>query len=264
MRIAIIGSGYVGLATKALLGKDAGHEISMYDKPVPYKALAGCKAVFICVPTPTRRGAKCRGTRGQCDTRIVDNVIKNARQFCNAWIVIRSTVELGYTKSANKKYGRVVFQPEFFREASFLEDVKLRKWEVVGSDNRGREAADFKLLLEGLYRKKQVYFVNSGEAELMKYAVNSYLGTKVIWANEMKGVCDKWSLKWDNVRKLITLDARIEDDHLQVTNEGGFGGKCLPKDIKALIFSGILKNADMSLLKAVDRKNRTLRTAPEK
>lgn len=95
---------------------------------------------------------------------------------------------------------------------------------------------------------------------MVKYMANCFLATKVIFANEMFDVCEKLGIKYEEMKKMVVEDRRIHDSHLDITSNGGFGGKCFPKDLLALRALAKSKGANTDILDAVWKKNLSVRT----
>ena len=259
MIIGIIGQGYVGTAIKE--GFKQHYEIFTYDKYDEEKSTANLwtlalrsNVIFVCVPTPMNAD-------GTCHTDIVESVVKEIDD-CNhehkPIVVIKSTVPPGTTDRLHNKYKNidVIFNPEFLTEANFLEDFKNQSRIILGGVRRGTN------LLRQVYSKvfphATIVKTGSKTAEMTKYFINSFLATKVSFANEMKILCDGIDIDYDKVVEYSTYDERLGKSHWAVPGpdgEFGFGGHCLPKDISALV-NGY---DDMELLKTVLQVNDKVR-----
>ena len=259
MIIGIIGQGYVGTAIK--VGFEPHYEIATYDKYDEEKSTANLwtltlrsNVIFVCVPTPMN-------TDGTCHTDIVESVVKEIDD-CNhkhkPIVVIKSTVPPGTTDRLHKKYKNidVIFNPEFLTEANFLEDFKNQSRIILGGVRRGTN------LLRQVYSKvfphATIVKTGSKTAEMTKYFINSFLATKVSFANEMKILCDSIDIDYDKVVEYSTYDERLGKSHWAVPGPDGslgFGGHCLPKDVSALV-NGY---DDMELLQAVLQVNDKVR-----
>ena len=259
MIIGIIGQGYVGTAIKE--GFQQHYEIFTYDKYDEEKSTANLwtlalrsNVIFVCVPTPMNAD-------GTCHTDIVESVIKeidDCKHEHKPTVVIKSTVPPGTTDRLHKKYKNidVIFNPEFLTEANFLEDFKNQTRIILGGVRRGTN------LLRQVYSKvfphATIVKTGSKTAEMTKYFINSFLATKVSFANEMKILCDGIDIDYDKVVEYSTYDERLGKSHWAVPGpdgELGFGGHCLPKDISALV-NGY---DDMELLKTVLQVNDKVR-----
>ena len=270
MTIGIVGQGYVGTAIKS--GFEKHYTLETYDKYDGFKStvqlfdlVAECKVIFVCVPTPMNKD-------GSCHTDIVEDVVKeidkwverhyrdaiyDAQQKRNPIVVIKSTVPPGTTDRLHKKYKNldVIFNPEFLTEANFLEDFKNQTRIILGGTRKGTT------ILRQVYSKvfphATIVKTGSKTAEMVKYFINSFLGTKVSFANEMKIICDKIGIDYDKVVEYATYDDRLGKSHWAVPGpdgDYGFGGHCLPKDI-----SSIVSEFDSELLKSVLEVNDNVR-----
>ena len=252
MNIGIVGLGYVGTAIKS--GFEKHYELETYDKYDESKSTCDladlvekCKVIFVCVPTPMNKD-------GSCHTDIVEGVIKDIDKWCYAYwgnydldkntidtkpiVVIKSTVPPGTTDRLHRKYKSVdvIFNPEFLTEANFLEDFKNQTRIILGGTRKGTN------ILRQVYSKvfphATIVKTGSKTAEMVKYFINSFLGTKVSFANEMKQICDKIDIDYDKVVEYATYDGRLGKSHWAVPGpdgDYGFGGHCLPKDISAIV-----------------------------
>ncbi|MBD0382142.1 hypothetical protein [Paenibacillus sedimenti] len=246
MRVGIIGYGHVGKAIHALFPSAA-----IYDEPMQIGSKAVVNesdVVFVCVPTPPRQD-------GTCDTSIVEEVI--------AWlaakvIVIRSTVPVGFTDQQKEATGkRIVFQPEYYGETVDhpFADLHYRTWLTFGG-----AAEDVRLVI-GAYQ--QVYnaevrirITDAKTAELAKYMENCFLALKVTFCNEFFDIAGAHGIDYNELREVWLEDPRIGRSHTFVYEEKrGYAGKCLPKDVSALIGLAEEKGVNVDLMKSVDKRN---------
>ncbi len=255
--IGIIGYGIVGKATA--YGFKDGNNIKYYDKYKDSDSLRDVvkfsEFIFVCLPTPYKKD--------KIDLSIMDeNIDKIAELSKNTdkIIIIKSSVVPGTTRNYSKKYknNKFCFNPEFLTEANYLEDFVNADRIVIGADND-----KIGLRVINLYRerfpKTPIYNTDLTTAEMVKYMANCLLATKVIFANEIYDLCEKLGIEYEEVKKMVSADRRIGATHLDVTSARGFGGKCFPKDIIALI--GLYKELgiDSSLLETFWRKNLRIR-----
>ncbi|HEV2158233.1 UDP-glucose/GDP-mannose dehydrogenase family protein [Bradyrhizobium sp.] len=282
MRIAMIGTGYVGLVSGACFA-DFGHDVTCVDKDekkiaalhrgeIPIyepgldelvatnvkakrldfttdlsKPVADADAVFIAVGTPSRRGD------GHADLSYVYAAAKEIAQSLTGFTVVvtKSTVPVGtgdeverIIREANPKADVVVASnPEFLREGAAIRDFKFPDRVVVGtSDERGRK------VMGDIYRplslnQAPLMFTARRTAEMIKYAANAFLATKITFINEIADLSEKVGANVQEVARGIGLDNRIGTKFLHAGP--GFGGSCFPKDTKALI--KIAQDYDVSL-----------------
>ena len=279
-RIAVVGTGYVGLTTGACLAHlghtvvcadiDADKIAKLRDGIIPIvelglaelvtegiasgrlsfvvgsvEAAKNCEVAFLCVPTP-------QGEDGSADLSYVQRAseeISAALPF-EAIVVNKSTVPVGSTKVVEKALKRpdvkVVSNPEFLREGSAVQDFLKPDRVVVGSDD---QAAAMKVasLYDGL--STRVIITDPASAETIKYAANAFLATKLSFINAIAAICEGVGADINDVVVGIGSDKRIGENFLRPGP--GWGGSCFPKDSRALI--KIAEDADYSfdLLKGV-------------
>ena len=254
-RIGIIGVGVVGGALRAFLEKD-GLRPLLYDPGRGLGSLADVDSadlVFACVPTPYRAGT------GFDADALYETV---AGLSGSKTIVIKSTVLPGTTDGLQDRYPqhRFLFNPEFLRESSAVEDFLRPDRQIVGFARQWhRPAAEAVLRL--LPRAPYEAVVPSRSAELIKYATNSFLALKVIFGNELFDLSRALGIEYEDVRDGLAADLRVGPSHLDVHDGGyrGYGGKCLPKDTMALLDLARELEAPLRLLEAAHEVNLSLR-----
>jgi UDPglucose 6-dehydrogenase len=288
MRVAMIGTGYVGLVSGACFA-DFGHEVTCVDKDtgkiaalergempiyepglsdlVSSNARAGrlkfttalapavseANAVFIAVGTPSRRGD------GHADLSFVHEA---AREIAGALegftvVVTKSTVPVGTGDEVERIIHEarpdcecaVVSNPEFLREGAAIRDFKLPDRIVVGTNNaRARET------MSEIYRplylnRSPILFTDRRTAELIKYAANAFLATKITFINEIADLAEKVGADVQEIARGIGLDNRIGTKFLHAGP--GYGGSCFPKDTLALLKTGQDNEAPLRIVEAV-------------
>ena len=262
MKIGIIGQGYVGTAIK--VGFEPYYELETYDKYDESKTTCdlkqlvwGCEVIFVCVPTPMNED-------GSCHTDIVESVIKEIDTYANGLqiVVIKSTVPPGTTDRLDKKYDgvNVIFNPEFLTEANFIEDFKNQTRIILGGTRKGTNK--LRQIYSKVFPTAHIIKTGSTTAEMVKYMTNSYLATKISFANEIKQICDKVDVDYDKVVEYSTLDERLGVTHWVVPGpdgDCGFGGHCLPKDINALISVAHKLGVETKVLESVVETNDKVR-----
>jgi nucleotide sugar dehydrogenase len=192
--------------------------------------------VFVCVPTPMKDS-------GECDTSIVESVVKEISVVDRRkYVVIKSTVTPGTTEKLSEKYSlTLAFNPEFLTEANAYNDFRFQPLIVLGTDDQGINAVLSQIYSEFNTKVENAAYVVSRttkEAELFKYLANSFLATKVIFANEFKLLCDKADVDYNRIAEVAVLDKRLGKTHWKVPGPDGklgFGGSCFPKDTSALL-----------------------------
>lgn len=263
-KLGIIGYGIVGQALAYGFSqpeiKDK-YEIKYYDK---YKdtdtleeVVEGSEFIFIALPTPMK------ADESGIDLSIIEETIAKITPMTNGTdkiIVIKSTVVPGSTTAFEKKHPKTnfAFNPEFLTEANYLEDFVNADRNIVGANN---DSISRRLI--SLYRqrfpKTKVFQTDTTTSEMVKYMANAFLATKVIFANEMYTLCQALGIKYEEVKNMVVADHRIYDSHLDVTTAKGFGGKCFPKDIVALIGRARDLKIEPKLLETVWNINKKIR-----
>src|SRR5579871_2849657 len=298
MRIAMIGTGYVGLVSGACFSefgvdvvcvdKDENKiarlkrgEIPIYEPGLEdlvqnnseagrltfttdlAEAVKGANAVFIAVGTPSRRGD------GHADLSYVYGAAEEIGRALTGYAVIvtKSTVPVGTGREVSRIIKRVrpelafdvVSNPEFLREGSAINDFMRPDRVVIGTDSEQARA-----VLRALYRplyliETPMLFTTIETAELIKYAANAFLATKITFINEMADLCERVGADVQEVAKGIGLDGRIGRKFLHAGP--GFGGSCFPKDCRALVRTAHEAQSPLSIIETVlkvndDRKRR--------
>ena len=292
MKIAMVGSGYVGLVSGACFA-DFGHEVVCIDKDqskidrlhegiMPIfepglaelvesnvkagrltfttelkEGIADAQAIFIAVGTPSRRGD------GHADLTYVYAVAEEVGQNLanDAVVVTKSTVPVGtgdeveriLSASGTKHRVAVVSNPEFLREGAAINDFKRPDRIVIGAeDDFGRE------VMREVYRplflnESPILFVNRRTSELIKYAANAFLATKITFINEMADLCEKVGANVQDVSRGIGMDNRIGSKFLHAGP--GYGGSCFPKDTLALLKTAEDYDSPTRIIEAVVKVN---------
>lgn len=250
-KIGIIGIGMVGGALNYYF-ETAGIETHIYDK---YKHLGSIDEVnstdivFICVPTPYD------DKKNGFDIYYVEDAVNNLAG--EKIVVIKSTVLPGTTEKLQKKFDRhkFLFNPEFLVEKTARNDMCNPDRQIIGSTDKSSDIAEniMKLLPKAPFQK----VISATEAEMVKYFANTFLATKVIFANQMYDMCEKLGINYDVAKECAAADRRIGSSHLDVNfdNYRGYGGKCLPKDMKAFIQLADECGVDLKLHKVVENIN---------
>jgi len=259
-KIGIVGLGYVGGAVRYWFERKR-HKFALYlyDK---YKNIGSLEEVnradiiFVAVSTPFHE-------RGGYDASAVSEVVKNIKD--GKVIVIKSTVLPGSTDSFQKKYPKKIFlfNPEFLRglrTQTILRDFTHPDRQIVGFTNR-RSRKIATRVLQILPQAPFMRIVKAREAEMVKYFANTFLATRVIFANQIYDLCQKLGgIDYDTVKECAGADPRIGFSHFNIFTDGyrGYGGPCLPKDLKSLLQLARQKRLDLELLESVDRVNKKL------
>jgi len=251
-RFTIIGLGFVGSAVYNAM-KDAYYlnvidpKKGDNDTPDKYDNVDG---FIICVPTP-------EGKNGHCDDHLVTDYIERIRLQSHKPILIKSTTDIDTLRKITED--DVTFSPEFLVAANANEDFANQDFAVFGGDN-GRFWYN---VLNSVCNIKQVRFTDIVTAGFVKYTINSFLATKVVFFNELHNLYTQYTNNnsFDHLTELVSLDDRIGNSHMQVPGpdgEFGFGGACFPKDTKA--FSKFATDlSKLELLESTIEINKNLR-----
>jgi UDPglucose 6-dehydrogenase len=292
MRIAIIGTGYVGLVSGACFS-DFGHDVICVDKDeskidalrkgvMPIfepgldqlvarnvaggrlefstdvaAAVDGAEAIFIAVGTPSRRGD------GHADLTYVYSAAKEVAEALTGptVIVTKSTVPVGTGDEVERIVRAtapdidtwVVSNPEFLREGAAIEDFKHPDRIVIGAEE-ARAAEVMREVYRPLYlNKAPLLFTARRTAELIKYAANAFLATKITFINEVADLCEEVGADVQDVARGIGLDGRIGSKFLHAGP--GYGGSCFPKDTLALLKTAEDYQAPLRIVEAVVKVN---------
>ena len=293
MKLAVIGTGYVGLITGACFA-EFGYETICIDRDqhrvnelsnskCPFyepgveelldkhvnktqllsfsssltESINDADIIFITVGTPSKR------LEGEADLSYVWDVAEEISKNINNYsiIVTKSTVPVGTTKeikkiiskNINEKYFDVVSNPEFLREGSAISDFMRPDRVVIGCENKKSEG-----IIRELYRplyliETPIVSTSIESAEIIKYASNSFLATKISFINQVADLCERVGANVQDVAKGMGIDRRIGNKFLH--SGPGYGGSCFPKDVKAFIKTAKKNDVNLSILSAVDKFN---------
>ena len=292
MKLCMIGTGYVGLVSGVCFA-DLGNDVICVDKDetkidslkkgkIPiyepglselvnknYKnkrlnfsknlkeSVKDSDIIFICVGTPTKKGTS------SADLSQVFNVAKEIRTSINKFkiIITKSTVpvttgdeiEKILSRKNNKKKFSVVSNPEFLREGEAIRDFTYPDRVVVGSNDK-RSSKVLRNLYAPLISKGALYLqTNRRAAELIKYASNAFLATKITFINEIANLCEKININVEDISIGMGLDKRIGSRFLRAGP--AYGGSCFPKDTKAITSTADKFKTDLSVIKSVIKSN---------
>lgn len=258
-KIGVMGLGMVGGALfryfKLQRSMVVGDRLFGYDPAKGFRdkaALNRAEIVFVCVPTPYD------DTIGGFDLSYVRNAVGTLEG--SKVVVIKSTVLPGTTEKLQEEFPkhRFLFNPEFLTESTADQDMLYPDRQLIGYTDHSYTFAGDVMQLLPLAPFERV--MRSREAEMVKYFGNTWFSTKVVFANQMYDFCKSLDIDYETVKESAAADKRIGRSHLDVLHSGyrGYGGKCLPKDTRALIQHGDRYGAEMELLKKVEDINNRL------
>jgi len=297
MKICIIGTGYVGLVSGVCFA-DLGNIVHCVDKDIGKinmlnqgsipifepgldemfkknykdkrlifttnlkKAVTYSDIIFICVGTPTVKNST------SVNLKYVFKVVKNIRKYIKKFkiIITKSTIPVAtgdkIEKMINSKVKRKLFEvvsnPEFLREGEAIRDFRYPDRIVIGTNNK-KVIKILANLYDPIIKKGAIYFTTSRRsAELIKYASNAFLATKISYINEIANLCEKAGINTEDIAIGMGLDKRIGSRFLRTGP--AYGGSCFPKDTRALVITGEKFKVNLSIVKSVIKSNENRRS----
>ena len=265
MHIAIVGHGFVGKAV------DYGFPDTMCEKhivdPLRNTSISDLDdqeidLTFVCVPTPM-------GEDGSINSSIIESVVNHLLKNVSGYIVIKSTVTPDIISKlfAKDVMHRMIYNPEFLTEKSANEDFVNPFMHVFGGNPNATAALEYIYKYYSICKPCPTYHMSSTDASFVKYGINSFLATKVLWFNQFYDVVTKHGGNFGKIVGAITEDKRVGRSHTTVPGfdgKRGFGGACFPKDTTALLAFSKSLETEMSVLKEAIRANNNYRAPYEK
>ena len=296
MKLCMVGTGYVGLVSGTCFA-DIGHTVYCVDKneniinklnsgKLPIyepglrelikenhkskrlfftsnisEALKKSDIVFICVGTPSKKNSSF------VDLSYVFKVVKEIKKLSKTKkiIITKSTVPVGTGDQIekilqNKKKFTVISNPEFLREGEAIRDFRYPDRIIVGSNTKNSFKIMKRLYLPLINKGANFFTTNRRGAELIKYASNAFLATKITFINEISNLCEKIGINIEDISLGMGSDTRIGSRFLRAGP--AYGGSCFPKDTKGLISIGDQVKVDLSLVKSVIKSNEKRKKLP--
>lgn len=227
----VIGYGVIGKAVAEAFGIDKYYSRS--ESNITLGEAAKKKYIFICLPTPTINGKNFTDDIEKIIKQLVDNGLSE-----NSVVIIRSTVYPGFNKHLQDTLGikNIVSNPEFINNDTAIEDMKKPDLVVIGADEK-----KYRDMVLALYSSRFKYIepvvTDSTTAELIKYALNTFFATKVVFANEIFDVAQEVKANYGVIQKVLEKHKWGSKGHFEIHHKGGrgAGGNCLKKDLEAFI-----------------------------
>lgn len=262
--IGIIGQGFVGNAVYQKFNDF--YEVLTYDldkdkcNSTLEDLIFKCETIFVCLPTPMKKD-------GSCDTSLLNQSLSNIDLIADNLetkrnIIIKSTIPPGTTENFNREYPtlNIVFNPEFLTERNAVKDFENQNRIILGGPRP--TTTEIKTIFSKVFPKAHIVKTDSTHAEMVKYVTNTFLATKISFANEIYQLCGKLNIDYDKVVEYATLDNRLGESHWGVPGHDGdlgFGGHCFPKDLAALLHLSNRYGTVNEVLKATQLTNDKLR-----
>jgi UDPglucose 6-dehydrogenase len=263
MKLGIVGHGFVGSAVSHGFTKDLQKFIvdPKYFSQNTINDLIGFKpdATFVAVPTPQLE-------TGECNTEILESVLKDLNQIKNHLVIIKSTVPAYKLQSIQEQCIdlRIVYNPEFLTEKNYLDDFVNPPMHVFGGKDVDTSEVENLYTEHSTCKPCPVFKTDITTASMVKYCINSFLATKVTFMNEMYDVLRAaGGSDWQTFTKIIENDPRIGKSHMKVPGTDGmrgYAGSCFPKDTSALAwFAREILNTPFTQLETSIKINDKLR-----
>jgi UDPglucose 6-dehydrogenase len=295
MKIAVVGTGYVGLVTGTCFAETGNHvtcvdinqekidlmkagKVPIYEPGLEdlfkrnteegrlnfttslSEGIKDAKVIFLALPTPP-------GENGSADLKYILGVANDLGPLLDSYVVIidKSTVPVGTSELVKNAIALkaqvdfdVVSNPEFLREGVAVEDFMKPDRVVIGTESEKAKEVMTKLYAPLVRQGNPIIFMDERSAEMTKYAANAFLATKITFMNEIANLCELVGANVDDIRRGIGTDSRIGKRFLFAGI--GYGGSCFPKDVQALAKTSEENNYQFHILDSVMRVNETQKT----
>lgn len=262
-KIGIIGYGFVGSAIGDAF--DGGVDLVIMDPAKGYNAtyqdLLACSGIFVCVPTP-------QDDDGTCDTTILGGILNDLHSRGYSGVIIsKCTAPPDQYEAWNITYPNLIHAPEFLTAANAKKDYMQGEFAFIGGRVPAYIREAHRIIFLSQKNLKRIQHCTIAEAAMAKYAINTFMATKVVFMNELAALCTKTGVDYNEVAYMVTQDRRIGSSHMQVPGPDGhygFGGACFPKDTSALLKYAENHNVVMNVLDTAVKKNTLLRLTDPK
>lgn len=263
LKLGVVGAGFVGGAVINGFDTDT-VEMFVVDPKLSDLTIAEMlkkhpQLIFICVPTP-------QNTDGSVNVTIVENVLEEIEQSkYKGIVVIKSTITPDHLIRFKKDYTlSMVYNPEFLTEANAHADFINPNMQVLGGRWKDCDKVEKAYVRHSKVKTVPTYKVDLITASLIKYTINSWLATKVVWFNQMEQLFRNSgaNASWDAFVEILQTDPRMGNSHMKVPGpdgQYGFGGHCFPKDVAAFLEYAKENNAPLKLLDKANTYNKFYR-----
>jgi len=260
MKLAIVGHGFVGKAVDYGFPHNTCEKLIVDPKSTTNEirdfVIFEPDFVFVCVPTPM-------SADGSVDSSIITKVVNDIRGVTDAIIVIKSTVTPDIIDDLSK-YKALVYNPEFLTEKSPNEDFVNPKLHVFGGQVEHTSKLEKLYKYHSLCKPCPCFHMSHMDASFVKYGINTFLATKVLWFNQFFDIIDKHGGNYGRIISAMTTDDRVGSSHTTVPGHDGrrgYGSSCFAKDTAGLAMFAKTTNVPFTVLEEVIRRNQDYRTA---
>ena len=260
MKLGIIGNGFVGSAVEYGFSVDTEQFIvdpKFNDNTLQDLVNRNAEITFVCVPTPQQ------DTHMDVDTSIARTVLQELNELeYKGVVVVKSTITPHHLKQFKTLYSnlRLVYNPEFLTEANSKQEFINPHMQILGGELQDCIEVEQAYINHSKVKIVPTFKTDLTSASMIKYTINSWLATKVSFFNELFHLHQSSNAEttWEQFTDMLKRDPRVGDSHMQVPGpdgQFGFGGLCLPKDTKALLYYSKLEGAPLALLEQVITQN---------